>query len=366
MQLEWSWEIGPVIPKNLVEEWRELVVADPDANVFHAPDIALTLAAIDPSGRPILGIARTQAGKLVGLLPLAVTSRRVGMVAVPLIRRLGTGAVDQLDLIIHPEHGLEVLAVACAAIQELRKSGNILDLRPLRVDSRLYHALCTSLDSRSPEKIVDFSIHHTVSLGGIQSWRELTNRSVRSNVSRGERDLATLGGTFSCCSSPDDAPAWLEKFRQVHRARQAELGRDSFLSNDQVAARFSRAISLLVVLDAARLNALWLADRMIAGHISLHWRDTVTSYRIAFDHEYRALSPGIVLLSRIIDQAIAAGSSTLDFGFGEDDYKQRWTGETTEVKALVANPRTQRYLLGRLTEEGLRFTSRPATAPRCL
>ena len=62
-------------------------------------------------------------------------------------------------------------------------------------------------------------------------------------------------------------------------------------------------------------------DRPAAALFCLEYGDTVGLYNSGFDPEARALSPGVVLIARTIEDAIARGFRRYDFLRGEEPYK---------------------------------------------
>ncbi len=61
--------------------------------------------------------------------------------------------------------------------------------------------------------------------------------------------------------------------------------------------------------------------------------------KLAHDEAQRALSPGTVLTAWMIAGLIEEGVRTLDFGRGDDPYKQLWTTQrSARVGLVLARP----------------------------
>lgn len=87
-----------------------------------------------------------------------------------------------------------------------------------------------------------------------------------------------------------------------------------------------------------RLGVVWAGTEAIAAQ---YWTVTdgiATVLKLAHDDAWRALSPGTVLTAHMIQQLITAdGVQELDFGRGDDPYKQSWAGMRRQrMGALVA------------------------------
>ena len=86
----------------------------------------------------------------------------------------------------------------------------------------------------------------------------------------------------------------------------------------------------------AALWMLWLEDRPAAALFCLEQAGSVSLYNSGFDPDARAMSPGVVLIARTIEDAIARGFRRYDFLRGEEPYKYGFGAVPTEVLARDA------------------------------
>jgi CelD/BcsL family acetyltransferase involved in cellulose biosynthesis len=122
----------------------------------------------------------------------------------------------------------------------------------------------------------------------------------------------------SCVSAPADIAARLGDFLVLHRS--SRVGKARFM--DERMERFFRsALRAFAERDAARLWFLDTASGPIAAFVTIEWDGTVGLYNSGFAPERAALSPGVVLLSHLIRDAIARGRQRFDFLRGEERYK---------------------------------------------
>ena len=76
----------------------------------------------------------------------------------------------------------------------------------------------------------------------------------------------------------------------------------------------------------AALWVLWVEERPVATLFCLEYGGTVGLYNSGFDPEARALSPGVVLIARTIEDAIRRGFRRYDFLRGYEPYKYGFGG----------------------------------------
>lgn len=122
----------------------------------------------------------------------------------------------------------------------------------------------------------------------------------------------------SCVSAPADIASRLGDFLVLHRA--SRVGKARFM--DERMERFFRAaLTAFAERGAARLWFLDTASGPIAAFVTIEWDGTVGLYNSGFSPDRAALSPGVVLLARLIRDAIAGGRQKFDFLRGEERYK---------------------------------------------
>jgi CelD/BcsL family acetyltransferase involved in cellulose biosynthesis len=115
-----------------------------------------------------------------------------------------------------------------------------------------------------------------------------------------------------------DVGARLGDFLTLHRA--SRTGKAKFM-DARMETFFRAAIPALAARDGVRLWLLEAGGEPVASFICLEWDDTVGLYNSGFAPGRAALSPGLVLLSHLIRDAIHRGRPRFDFLRGEERYK---------------------------------------------
>ena len=135
-------------------------------------------------------------------------------------------------------------------------------------------------------------------------------------IRRFEREVPD--GRIVSVHTAHDVAARLGDFLALHRA--SRTGKAKFM-DARMETFFRAAIPALAARDGVRLWLLEAGGEPIASFICLEWDDTVGLYNSGFSPGRAALSPGLVLLSHIIRDAIARRRPRFDFLRGEERYK---------------------------------------------
>ena len=87
---------------------------------------------------------------------------------------------------------------------------------------------------------------------------------------------------------------------------------------------------------AAIMSALYVRDQIIAVHFGIRSRNVLASWFPAYDPAYQRFSPGLILLTHVLKALPEAGISRVDFGRGDERYKQSFlTGQFDVVEGTV-------------------------------
>jgi CelD/BcsL family acetyltransferase involved in cellulose biosynthesis len=269
--------------------------------------------------------AQDGAGDWVGLLPLYEAETPDG----PALRLVGgVDVADYLDLIAvagREEEVWKALLPAVAA-QPWRR----LDLRPIPGASptaSLLPALAASaglgsrveVEDRCP--LIDLPASWEAYLAGLsgKDRHELRRKLRRAEAARPHIEVAR---------TPAAMGALMDGFLALHR--RSKVGKARFM--DRRMEGFFRELGSL--LAEAGLAALWLLrldERPAAALFCLEYGGRVALYNSGFDPEARAMSPGVVLIARTIEDAIARGFRHYDFLRGEEPYKYGFGAQPTDV-----------------------------------
>jgi CelD/BcsL family acetyltransferase involved in cellulose biosynthesis len=268
-------------------------------------------------------------GRLVALLPLhAEAPGRLALLG-------GADVSDYLDLIalegreeeawsalLHAraaDHAVWTLHAVPAASPTVRVLPGLADGAGLAVD--------TALEERCP--VLDLP-------GSWDAYLASLSGKHRHEMTRKLRRFAREEPAGrAVCVEGSEVEARLGDFLDLHRRSRA--GKARFM--DARMERFFRAaIPALASRGAARLWFLDLPAGPVAAFVTLEWDGVVGLYNSGFRPERASLSPGLVLLAHLVQDAIARGRRRFDFLRGEERYKFEFGPVPEDVYAVTVRP----------------------------
>jgi CelD/BcsL family acetyltransferase involved in cellulose biosynthesis len=115
------------------------------------------------------------------------------------------------------------------------------------------------------------------------------------------------------------------------------VGKAKFM--DERMERFFRAaLPALAARDGVALWFLETGSGPVASFVCLEWDGTVGLYNSGFAPECAALSPGLILLSHVIRDAITRARPRFDFLRGEERYKLDFEPRLEDVFRVTIGP----------------------------
>jgi CelD/BcsL family acetyltransferase involved in cellulose biosynthesis len=156
---------------------------------------------------------------------------------------------------------------------------------------------------------------------------------LRHEVKRKARKLETDGGKYRIClATGSTLVGFLDRFVELHRSSEGPKG--VFLQPG-MEIFFRRLGEAFLPRGIFNLTFIEIDGRKIAGTIGFRFEGKYSLYNSAFDHEWRNLSPGMVLVAEDIRIAIEAGCSAFDLLKGDYGYKYRFGAYPRAIKRLV-------------------------------
>jgi CelD/BcsL family acetyltransferase involved in cellulose biosynthesis len=277
------------------------------------------------SGPLHLLAAQDGEGEYVGLLPLFESPSPDG----PAVRLVGgTDVADYLDLIAVAGREEEVWKGMLPALAEL--PWRVADLRPLPAESPT-PALLTSLAASAGLASRTVVEERCPVIALPPTWEEylagLSGKD-RHELRRKMRRAEAGQPRVEVARTPAAMAALMDGFVALHR--RSKVGKARFM--DAAMEAFFREVAReLAAAGLAALWMLWLEERPAAALLCLEHGGAVNLYNSGFDPEARAMSPGVVLIARTIEDAIARGFRRYDFLRGEEPYKYGFGAVPTEV-----------------------------------
>jgi CelD/BcsL family acetyltransferase involved in cellulose biosynthesis len=304
--------------RGLSQQWEDLLATAQYNQAFASLEWYLASCRIDNTGTPYV-IAGTRGAEMTCLLALLL-NRTAGLAMFP---EYGSDYNDVLVRGSNPQRVADLLRYAISAAAPCRH----LKLSKLRPDSHCVKALpwikCEShVEWR--HSIIDH--HYYAKLPpSFDDYLASLGMKFRKNIRRGLRAIAATRGLAICELYPSTlCPAELPDIyfrlfmcRHGNKPLVEQMKHQSFV-REVLPAMFQKGrIRVFGMLEEERVIAVMLF--FVAAHGLLAWNG---GFLLAGREQW---SPGTSLYAFAIRQAIAEGLHEIDFGDGDEAYKQHWT-----------------------------------------
>lgn len=223
---------------------------------------------------------------------------------------------------------------------------DVVDLRRLRCDDPVADALAAAFRRREMAQGWTLNLERedvcpvaTLPLGGtIDDLLDTLGKKERHEIRRKVR-RAEAAGEVNLAESADPL-ADLEAFIDLHQRR---WGADGLFPPTEGGAQsrvlFRRLFELFGPGGALRLTFLTVGGRRIAAGVHFETDDSMLYYNAGVDPDARDLSPGVVLVERLIRRAMERGKRRLDFLRGDEGYKYEWGAADEPIQRLLIRRR---------------------------
>jgi CelD/BcsL family acetyltransferase involved in cellulose biosynthesis len=312
-------------------DWSALVSADPSGTFFHTPGL-LKLYWEEFAREPdhlLLAFAEED-GSQVGAVAfelIGTTLRFLG----------GTEVTDYLGPVALPEVRPAVAKELLAALAR-RDDWAEADLRGLPED-RPWLALLGAAAEAAGMNVEVLDDQNGVAPflsipGSYEEYLEGLPSKLRHEIKRKARRLeAEVGPWHIGLATQDTLEESLDRFVELHRTSEGPKG---VFMQPGMEIFFRRLGEAFLPRGVFNLTFIELEGRhKLAGTIGFRFEGTFSLYNSAFDREYQAVAPGMVLVAEDIRIAIEAGCSTFDLLKGDYAYKYRFGAVPRAIKRLV-------------------------------
>jgi len=331
----------------LAPEWSRLLAATPDWSAFRSYAwVHACRTILRPAARPF--VVRVRAGgETVALWPL----EREDCGA---LRFVGEGVTNYHGP-VHGDAAIDDVVDAVAGFVADDRRVTLLDLRGLREDAPLLRALLAlRLPGWTTPRAVRTAICPYVALGG--GWSAVAGQRSgrgRAALARKWRLLERLGRVeFMEATTPEDVRALLPSLFTLFRERWADRHESGGFA-DRNRTFHEHALPALAAAGLVRLSAIRLDGEPIAFAYGLRGAWGTTSYVLGHANALNPHSPGLLLLTRMLEAASARGDREYDFSLGEEPYKASWaTGARGVFRVVAARRRSTARVRGDLRRVG--------------
>ncbi|HST04782.1 MAG TPA: GNAT family N-acetyltransferase [Chloroflexia bacterium] len=295
-----------------------------------------------PGRQPLILVARDADGAMVGLLPLARTSRfgLLNMLEVLGCTRLGYPLGDYAGLVAVRGAERDVFLAFLRYLKSARR-WSVLDLRNIMAGVPPREEQMSQLLSEAAAQLgwevstVEADSCRVLALPStFDQYLATLSSNTRQNIRRKLRKLQPAGITIEAVDALDEQARTdaLETFYKFHRLRWAATGSREGFAHPQVREMHRHLAANLAARGWLDLRLVRSADGQIQGVIYNFRRNGACYfYHIGFNNEeeWSPYSLGFCLLATSIEAAIESGCHTFDFLRGDHEYKRHFSGRTT-------------------------------------
>lgn len=340
----------------LCEAWRELSGRSVSTSVFATWDWQECWWRHYGPGRSLLLLSAQRDDRLVGILPLYVESVRLGrLIPVRVLRVVGTGgdtSPDYVGPVLAPEGEQETarhLAEALAERSDRWDRIELTDLAPGPFGECLVRALAARglsarLENDKNIQIVRLPATWDAYLGSMPSDR-------RYRIRRQRRVAAEAGVEFDVCHEAADIEAAFDHLARLHRARwDSKAPGEGAFRTDRYLAFHGEVVRRCARHGWIRFVRIRVGGQPVAIMYCYWFQREMSFFQSGFDPAFSKYSPGSVLLSQAIENAIEEGATVFDMLQGDHEYKQSWSNDRRITFRLTAHSTSLRGHLCSLKE----------------
>lgn len=304
---------------HIEDEWAALHRASEIVTPFQHPDWMLPWANRFAPDAIWAFAFRSGDGRLVGLVPLFRYERERRRI----VTFLGGGLSDHHELLALPDMTDIITRSFFDALIARSQDWDDCEFEQLAHESPLFASvLPPNLIEREKRKDTPSPVLHLPRPGAPLSSTVPGHQLARFRKYR--RRAERMDSLVLVRADGDDCQAMFESFLELHgscwRARN-----QAGMAADEAIRAFHREVVLKTAASGSlRLYALRLGTRDIASVYGFFDKGRLYCYWQGYDPEFSRMSPGMLLLGAVLEEAAKEGARSVDFLRGEEEYKFRW------------------------------------------
>lgn len=228
-------------------------------------------------------------------------------------------------------------------------SPDLIALEGMTPTSSWASALQRRWPTRIPPIVCRYNVLSSlvVSLGedSLDAWLAHKSSHARHRLRRKKRQFEAAGGTIRQ-STAATLQTNVDTLLRLHAARWSRRGGSHFISpNRDMSSLLNEIGRALLGEDRFRLVVLEIDGKPICAQLALAAGGEVVGINGGWDEQWARLSPTVIAILHLIEQALISGDHRMNLGPGEQQYKQALADESDAVAWTVLMPPAARLPL---------------------
>jgi CelD/BcsL family acetyltransferase involved in cellulose biosynthesis len=322
---------GGKIFESIADEWDHLFQESPFASPFQSRQWLNHWSSTFSKGNNLRTIILREGSDIVGIYPLVQSFSPWRA-----LRPAGVGPSDYLAPIVAGATK-DVFDSIQSALLDLSKS-HLIDLHQIPSD----HPFIAGF---TKDQLIDQAKCLVLDLpNNYSEYVASLSKSLRYDVRRLEGKALKERGAVVDWVTNESASEFADQFFELHKARWKSRGLPgAFFGKNELFQRnwMIEGVRAGVVI----MNRLTCEGRSVGSVYAMRHGTTCYFYQAGMDPSASSLSPGTILVSKMIERAIDLGCTTFDFMRGDEPYKRRWKPNRERTNSRILMP--QQNVLGK-------------------
>ena len=302
------------------QQWNALVAETAGTSVFQTYEWFESWWTALGGKNELFVVTMWDGEALLGIAPLMIERHR----GLRYLEFVGSPNADYQDFILGPQPEV-VLKGLATFLADQRNAWHMMALRNLSTESITSRKLpgllnATRIDTIDDERIACPTLE-------IASQSEEVRRRVNAySFRRRIRRLSSLGELkFTRCSTTAELERYLPQFFAQYSEQRAGSAAARFLGRSEVGEFYSALARAMLPQGWLHFSVLECDRRPVSFHFGFEFSGRLYWYKPCYDPALARMSPGKVLLSYLIRDALDSNLDELDFTVGAEPFKYRFT-----------------------------------------
>ena len=318
--------------------WRELLAGDPDRHIFASPRWNKLWWEEFGAGKDLFLVVMKRGDAVAGVVPL-YRKHDGGKKVLRFVG--GIDLTDYLGPICSLEDRADVADTLVEWLATTEVEWDEFDAHNMPVPFGFAEFLVEradrkglpfTMDQEETSAVLLLPADWDTYLGSLDAKERRELKRKRRRLGREHPDASFRTATAETLESD------LRLFVEMHRGAEGHKGH---FMKPEIATFFERVARSFVEVDWLRLDLLEIGGRAVASTFSFQTDTTFYLYNSAYEPDAARLSPGLVLVSQLVQRSIEEGLTQFDFLRGPERYKYQLGAQAVPLHNVrLLNPRS--------------------------